>query len=97
MDAFSGLTWNVRGCNNISTRRNIKARLGAKNINFLCLQETKCNTWDNSKKNSLWDMNSHGWIESPARGQSGGLLTTWNSQYYTHINHTINNNWILFK
>lgn len=97
MDIFSGLTWNVRGCNNIKNRRNIKSHIRNNNVNLLCLQETKCSTWDNSKKNSIWDANSHGWIEVPPIGLSGGLLITWDLDLYQHISHSISNNWIVFK
>lgn len=48
-------------------------------------------------KNSIWDVHSHGWMESPAQGFSGGILTTWDLQHYTHVSHTVNKNWILFK
>lgn len=45
----------------------------------------------------IWDDQSHGWLDSPAIGKSGGLLTTWDKQYYNHQSHTITKNWILFR
>lgn len=91
------MTWNVRGCNNIKNRRNIKAHITKQNVNFLCLQETKCSSWDLSMRNSLWDRNTHGWIEVPATGLSGGLLITWDMKQYNHISHSTGNNWIALK
>lgn len=97
MQYYKGMTWNVRGCNNVTNRRNIKTHLVENKINFLCLQETKCTSWDTRKRNSLWDEHRHGWSEAPATSLSGGLLTTWNYQYFTYLNHIITKNWILFK
>lgn len=97
MDIISGLSWNIRGCNNITSRRNIKAHIRANHINLLCLQETKCISWGSVYKNSLWDSHTHGWLEAPAQGLSGGLLTSWDAQQFRLLSHIINKNWILFK
>lgn len=86
MDLLSGLTWNVRGRNNIITRRNIKSLIKDNNINFLCLQETKFQAWDRAKKMLIWDVDTHDWLSAPANDHSGDLLTTWDDNAFTHIN-----------
>lgn len=96
MELFSGLSWNVRGCNNITNRRNVKSHVQHSKVNFLCLQETKCNRWVEAMINSIWDANTHMWLEAPANGQSGGILTSWDTKHFQISNHTITNSWILF-
>lgn len=97
MNTFSGISWNIRGCNNITNRRNIKAHIQDYKANFICIQETKCSSWDSAKKNTLWDEHSHGWIEAPVIGSSGGLLTTWDTNLYRVDSHTTTKNWILVR
>lgn len=97
MESFSGLTWNVRGCNNIKSRRNIRSHVTTNNINFLCLQETKCKHWEKSKGNSIWDGDTHGWLTAPSIGSSGGLATSWDKSLFKMSRHIVTNNWILFQ
>lgn len=97
MEHFSGLTWNVRGCNKITNRRNVKSHILQSNINFLCLQETKCKSWDIGMLNSLWNANTHKCIQAPSSGQSGGILTSWDTRNFQLIHHVITPNWILYK
>lgn len=97
MNCFSWLSWNVRGCNNIKNRRNIRSHIISNNINFLCLQETKCTHWDLVKRNSIWEEDTHGWLIAPLVGTSRGLVISWDKQRYKHTGHTITDNWILFR
>lgn len=97
MNQFSGLSWNVRGCNNSTNRRNIKTHIKQENINFICLQETKCSNWNANMSNSIWNNNPHDWISSPSVGLSGGLLILWDTSHYKINRHTATTNWLLFK
>lgn len=97
MNLFSGLSWNVRGCNKLTNRKNVKSHTQNLKVNFLCLQETKCLGWIDGTINSIWDANIHNWLEAPSCGHSGGLLTSWDARVYHLNSHIITNNWILFR
>lgn len=61
------------------------------------MQESKYKLWDTTKKNSIWDESTHGWLDAPSNGSSGGILTSWDKQYFTYTSHTSTNNWLLFQ
>lgn len=73
------LTWNIRGINNLIARKNLRKLVQKFSPWVLLLQETKCEQLTVSMMESIWD-DSHEWIFSPARGQSGGLAISWDKR-----------------
>ncbi|KAK1371239.1 hypothetical protein POM88_037331 [Heracleum sosnowskyi] len=75
-------------------RGNINESVTLHSVNILCLQETKCETWDNVMKNSIWDKNSHGWVVQRSVGNSSGLACSWDSSIFSCIGISQSQNWI---
>ncbi|KAK1403676.1 hypothetical protein POM88_003281 [Heracleum sosnowskyi] len=88
------LSWNCRGVHNTVSRGNIKELVRKHRVNILCLQETKCEVWDDLLKNSIWDCGSHGWIVQSSVGFSGGFICSWDSSEFSCIGLAQNQNWI---
>lgn len=62
---------------------------------IICIQETKCSHWNAHMINSLGLGSNIGWEHSPARGQSGGLLTFWNPLLVEVTDKSHTANWLL--
>ncbi|KAK1385468.1 hypothetical protein POM88_023203 [Heracleum sosnowskyi] len=91
------LSWNVRGANSSVSRRKIRDFIIFHKVNFLCLQETKTSKWSPIMKNSMWDNNSHGWLEVDSKGLSGGILCSWDSYNYDLMKVVSKDAWIWCK
>lgn len=81
MDSISYVSWNVRGASNDTNRGNIRSLIQESRASLLCLQESKCQVWNERKIISLGMGGQSGWLEEPPQGQSGGLLTVWNKDH----------------
>lgn len=66
------LSWNVRGVGNMVSKGNLNIMVKKRRINILCIQETKCSSWNDTLKKSIWDLNSHDWVVQNSKGLSGG-------------------------
>lgn len=83
---------NIRGVNNRVFRKNVRDLVTHKKINLLCLQETKCNLWNEEIKNSIWDISAHGWITQNSEGMSGGLAISWDKSMFKCTSYATNKN-----
>lgn len=63
MKNLSMLSWNVRGTCSARSRRMIKDVVLEHKINLLCLQETKCSSWNSSLVSAVWKNTNCGWVE----------------------------------
>lgn len=97
MDALKILCWNLRGAVDVTHRANLKRLVWKNSPTLICLQETKCQLWNDFMKSSIWNKDDHGWLEVAARGLSGGLLITWDNSVIECVSHSVSSNWILFK
>lgn len=94
MKILSMLSWNVRCTCSARSRRMIKGVVLEHKINLFCLQETKCINWNSSLVSAVWKNANCGWLESPAAGLSGGLITVWDKSLYNLVNFSTGANWI---
>lgn len=86
------LSWNIRGINNSIARRNLRNLISANLPAVIFVQETKSADICDVLRDSIWDLNSHGWIISPSSGLSGGLLTSWDKNTITLVSSKICHN-----
>lgn len=64
---------------------------------ILLLQETKCDTLADNIKDYFWSLQDHSWLFSSSRGQSGGLLISWNNSYLNVTSSHISKSWIWIR
>ena len=79
-DEIKILSWNVRGANDISKRKLIKAFIKTQKADVVCIQETK---WRTSTKRIIRSLASRGyvdWVVSCSEGASGGIVILWDSR-----------------
>lgn len=75
----SVLVWNVRGINSEAKRLAIKNAINGYGCNVICLQETKCTSFDMAFIKTFCPHCFDKFEFVPSRGASGGLITIWNS------------------
>lgn len=99
MKNLSMVSWNIRGvCNSVS-KRIVKDALLECKANILCLQETKCSSWNTSSIRGLCGSQDFEWVEVSSRGLSGGLLCKylWNATMYKLVYEVKKDNWVWCK
>ena len=97
MEVHQYISWNIRGANSVESRFQIKQMIEANRPAIFCLQETKCMQWKDFELYSLGFGRNVGWKHSPSRGQSGGLLTIWNTDSIEVTSHSISRHWLMIK
>jgi exonuclease III len=73
------VSWNVHGLNGLEKRKEVKELVREKVPFVLCIQETKLQLIDDFLCISIWGPSSHGYFFSPSVGESGGLVTIWDT------------------
>ena len=76
------LCWNVRGLNSELRHSSVREKISESQCAIACLQETKLTDCSRSLVKAVCPMGFDQFIESPLRGASGGLLTTWRSDMF---------------
>ncbi|RVW70583.1 putative ribonuclease H protein [Vitis vinifera] len=71
------LSWNVRGANDSSKRKVIKALIRSQRVDVFCLQETKIQAMSEGVVRSLGTGRFLGWGALEASGSAGGILVCW--------------------
>ena len=97
MDTNSFISWNVRGACSFLSRQHISNLIRLIRPSLVCLQETKCSKWSTKSVAQLGMGNNIEWIESPARGLSGGLITVWSKDYISISVSSFSQNWIMVR
>jgi exonuclease III len=77
------LDWNVRGLNDKDKRLAVHNKIEESNCAVICLQETKCESFDHSFIRSFYPKRFDRFAFSPSIGASGGLIVLWNSSIFT--------------
>jgi exonuclease III len=77
------LDWNVRGLNDKDKRLAVYNKIEESNCAVICLQETKCETFDHSFIRSFCPKRFDRFVFSPSIGAYGGLIVLWNSSIFT--------------
>ena len=71
------LSWNVRGANDSSKRRVIKAVIRSQRVDLFCLQDTKIQTLSEGLVRSLGSGRWSNWVALDALGSTEGMLVCW--------------------
>ena len=74
--------WNVRGLNSRARQRDVRAKIEESRCSIICLQETKCDTFDIRMIRSFCPRRFDQFAFSPSVGASGGILIIWNSSVF---------------
>ena len=74
------LSWNVRGANDSSKRRVIKAVIRSQRVDLFCLQETKIQSLSEGLVRSLGSGRCSNWVALDAVGSVGGMLVCWDKR-----------------
>ncbi|KAK1398769.1 hypothetical protein POM88_008632 [Heracleum sosnowskyi] len=97
IESLSLLSWNVRGVSNCVSKRMVKDVSLECKANLVCLQETKCASWNILSIRGLCGFQDVEWIEVAARGLSGGLLCVWDKSIDKLVHGFKDDNWIFCK
>ena len=76
------MCWNVRGLNSPARQRDVRAKIEESRCSIICLQETKCDTFDIRMIRSSCPRRFDQFAFSPSVGASGGILIIWNSSVF---------------
>ena len=68
------LSWNVRGANDSSKRRVIKAVIRSQRVDLFCLQETKMQLLSEGLVRSLGSGRWSNWVALDVVGSAGGMV-----------------------
>jgi hypothetical protein len=76
------LYWNVRGLNDKDKRLAVYNKIEESNCSVVCLQETKCHSFDHSFIRSFCPKRFDRFAFSPSICASGGIIVLWNSSIF---------------
>ncbi|XP_071727355.1 uncharacterized protein [Rutidosis leptorrhynchoides] len=91
------LSLNVRGFGVEGKFRWVKGLCSSEKPNVVVLQETKVHYIDEGWVQSLWGGNNCGFVQIEAEGNSGGLLTIWDSSSFVANSAVGNRYFIAFR
>ena len=74
------LSWNVRGANDSSKRKVIKALIRKHKVDLFCIQETKVQSMNEGMVRSLGSGRFLDWGALDAQGAAGGILICWDKR-----------------
>ena len=74
------LSWNVRGANDSSERKVIKAMIRSQKVDLFCIQETKIQSMSEGVVRSLGSRRFLDWGAMGAHGSTGGILIYWDER-----------------
>ena len=74
------LDWNVRGLKD--KRLLVYNKIDESQCTIICLQETKCETFDHSFIRTFCPKRFDRFVFSPSVGGSGGIIVLWNSSVF---------------
>ena len=74
------VSWNVRGANDSSKRKVIKAMIRSQRADLVCIQETKIQTMTEGVVRSLGSGRFLDWGAMGAQGTTGGILVCWDKR-----------------
>jgi exonuclease III len=77
--------WNVRGLNSDNRQREVRSKIEESECDVICLQETKCESFDWTLIRNFFPKRFDNFAFSPSMGASGGIIVIWNSSVFTGI------------
>lgn len=82
---FNILVWNVRGINSKEKWDALRAKINESSCHLVCLQETKRSSFDHLYLKKFCPKNLNSFAFFPSAGASGGLITIWNSNFFSGV------------
>ena len=79
------LCWNVRGLNSVDRQPIVRAKIEESECSVICLQETKCESFDQRAIRKFRPRRFDNFVYSPSFGASGGILMLWCSNVFSGI------------
>jgi hypothetical protein len=76
------LCWNVRGLNDKDKRLLVFNKIDESNCAIICLQETKCESFEHSFIRTFCPKRFDRFAFVPSIGASGGIIVLWNSRVF---------------
>lgn len=77
------LCWNVRGLNSEARKLAVRAKIEESQCAVICLQETKCDFFDQRLIRKFYPRHFDNFVYSPSVGASEGILVLWNSAIFS--------------
>ncbi|KAL6503451.1 hypothetical protein OROGR_025374 [Orobanche gracilis] len=81
------LSFNVRGLGSRIKRKAIQELIRGQKIDFCCIQETKMEVMNDFISADVWGDRNCSWADKPSDGRAGGILSIWNNEVFSCINH----------
>ncbi|KAK9154956.1 hypothetical protein Sjap_002436 [Stephania japonica] len=81
------VSWNVRGINAVTKRREVKEEVRLMNPDILVIQETKKMVIDRWDITSIWRGRFKEWVFLPAEGTKGGIVIVWDVRKVKVVNN----------
>ncbi|KAF1893310.1 hypothetical protein Lal_00001766 [Lupinus albus] len=75
-------TLNVRGLGGVVKKKAVRSLVRSKQIDFLCIQETKLENIDSTLCSKLWVDSDFDWDFLPSIGKSGRILSMWRKEKF---------------
>lgn len=97
MEIYTIVSWNIRGASRDINRANLRAVVKESKADFLCVQETKVQSWSEKAIKQLGMGFNSGWTEISSTGRSGGLLSVWNKDIFHVSEIKATSSWIQTK
>lgn len=94
---MSVFSWNIRGLGGRPKRSALRKHIASINPSFVFVQETKMENISLKIIRSIWNMDEIEWIFSPSIGNSGGILSLWNSSLFEKESSITNRHWTAIK
>ena len=79
------LDWNVRGLNDKDKRLLVHNKIDESQCAIICLQETKCESFDHSFIRTFCPKRFDRFVFSPSVGASGGIIVLWNNAIFEGV------------
>lgn len=76
------ISYNIRGLGKREKRRDVRDLIKKVRADVCCLQESKLEQVNNRVARSIWGSQNFDWEFSPSEGNSGGIITIWNSSVF---------------
>ena len=80
--AMKVMSINIRGLGGSEKKSWIRELCAKEKINLMGIQETKQGKWCISQITNLWGVDDCDYIQSPATGNSGGLILVWDKKFF---------------
>lgn len=88
------ISWNIRGLSAKIKRGSIRSLINKYHPHFVFVQETKIENFSAKIINSIWKDSQVKWASSPSHGNSGGILSLWDSTFFQMESTSWDKHWI---